>query len=132
MILTVVRDYFKSGCTRGKLYLDGQFECFTLEDTVRIGPKVPGQTAIPVGAYKLIVNESPRFKRRLPLLVNVPGFEGIRIHPGNTAKDTEGCLLVGDRLGSESDIESSRTAFERLMAKIDGPDAHMIVILNHR
>ena len=80
--------------TIGRLEIDGQFFCNTLEDPVR-DEKIAGKTAIPEGTYEVIVNRSPRFKRDLPLLLDVPNFEGIRIHRGNTAKDTSGCILVG-------------------------------------
>lgn len=85
--------------TIGKLSIDGTYFCDTLEDPVRDltrEPKMPGNTAIPAGTYKVIVNQSPRFKRLLPRLLNVPYFEGILIHRGNTAKDTSGCILVGE------------------------------------
>ena len=77
------------------MYLDGRFGVLHLEDVVRQGEKVPGQTAIPEGIYTVQITFSNRFKRDLPLLLNVPNFEGIRIHPGNTDADTEGCILVG-------------------------------------
>lgn len=84
--------------TIGKLYIDNMYICDTLEDRVRdlsAGPKIPGETAIPAGRYQIRLSESSRFKRALPELLNVPGFTGIRIHGGNTAADTEGCILVG-------------------------------------
>lgn len=105
------------GCTIGSLSIDGDWECWTLEDEIRLGAKVPGQTAIPPGTYSVDITPSPRFNRDLPLLLNVPGFEGIRIHPGNTSADTEGCLLVGaDRFALS--IGRSRVAFAFLFAKL--------------
>ena len=93
--------------TQGELYVDGKFECYTMEDVVRDnGVKVAGKTAIPIGTYVLRVTFSNRFQKMLPLLENVPGFEGVRIHTGNTALDTEGCILVGRKLGSECILES--------------------------
>ena len=80
--------------TIGRLYIDDKFFCNTLEDAVR-EEKIAGKTAIPEGIYNVVVNRSPKFKRDLPLLLDVPNFEGIRIHRGNTAKDTSGCILVG-------------------------------------
>ena len=103
--------------TIGRLAVDGVDFCWTLEDVVRTGPKVYGQTAIPTGTYAVQLTMSPRFKRVLPLLLNVPGFEGVRIHPGNTAADTEGCILVG--LGHADDrITDSRAAFDALFARL--------------
>ena len=112
------------GCTIGQLFVDGAEECFTLEDEVRekdgmpVGMwKIKGQTAIPRGTYNVIITMSNRFKRELPLLENVPGFEGIRIHPGNTSEDTEGCILVG-RGKTDKTVTESRIAFNALFAKI--------------
>lgn len=104
--------------TIGALSIDGEFECWSVEDTVRPpGVKVPGKTAIPPGVYPIEITFSQRFQRDLPLLVGVPNFTGIRIHPGNTAADTEGCILPGqDRLGKS--VGHSRDAFDRLFAKI--------------
>lgn len=91
----VKRIFMCSEYTIGKLYIDGAYFCDTLEDTVRAGEKVYGKTAIPAGTYKVKMTWSPRFKRYLPELLNVPNFSGVRIHSGNTATDTEGCLLLG-------------------------------------
>lgn len=93
--LTLKRTYPLDNYTIGELYIEGEYYCDTLEDTVR-EEKIAGKTAIPYGKYEVIVNRSPRFKRDLPLLLDVPNFEGIRIHRGNTDKDTSGCILVGE------------------------------------
>lgn len=93
--------------TIGRMYLDGKYFCDTLEDTDRNisqstpldtikKVKLPNNTAIPTGTYKVIVNVSPKFKRLLPRLLNVPGFDGVLIHRGNTDKDTSGCILIGE------------------------------------
>lgn len=99
MKLLLERRYKKPGYTVGRLYVDGMFFCDTLEDRVRElsrEKKIAGETAIPAGCYEVIVNISPKFKRKLPRLLNVPGFEGILIHRGNTPEDTAGCILVGE------------------------------------
>ena len=104
--------------TIGEMLVDDKFECFTLEDTVRVlGVKVLGQTAIPKGTYAIDVTMSTRFKRMLPLLLNVPEFDGIRIHPGNTAADTSGCILVG-RSRLLTSVGQSIAAFAPLFEKI--------------
>lgn len=109
MEIKVIRKWMKQSYTMGRMYIDDNFFCGTLEDVVRDlndynhdgdyddpgEGKIYGETAIPCGRYKVIVNESPKFKKRLPLLLDVPGFEGIRIHSGNSAKDSYGCILVG-------------------------------------
>ena len=107
MKLKLQRIARKATYTIGKLYIDDKYFCDTLEDTDRLlkqsdslslikSKKIPGQTAIPTGTYKVIVNKSPKFGRLLPRLLNVPGFEGILIHRGNTDKDTSGCIIVGE------------------------------------
>ncbi len=118
MELVLQRQPSTDGATLGELLVDGQHQCWTLEDVVRPdGEKVPGQTAIPAGRYKVIVTFSNRFQVQMPLLVGVPGFEGVRIHPGNTAADTEGCLLVGMTKGGNT-VGSSRLAYEALFPRI--------------
>lgn len=128
MKLVLKRQGSTEESTIGELYVDGVLECYTLEDVVRSGSKVYGQTAIPVGTYEVIITMSPRFKRKLPLLVKVPGYEGIRIHPGNTANDTEGCILVGTGHTSNM-VTDSRTAFNKLFAKLEKADKIEITIL---
>lgn len=105
-------------CTIGEMYIDGEFKCYTLEDVVRpANEKVFGETAIPYGRYRVTITHSNRFGRDLPLLNNVPNFSGVRIHPGNTAADTEGCILVG--LGkTENTVTQSRLAFTGVFAEI--------------
>ena len=101
MEVTLTRIAKRETYTIGRLAINGTYFCDTLEPTWRDigvgrpGRKVMGRTAIPEGRYPLVVTFSPRFKRWLPLLLHVPRFSGIRIHSGNTADDTEGCILPG-------------------------------------
>jgi hypothetical protein len=129
MILTLVRKTTNEFRTFGELLVEGVFQCYTLEDPIRnLGVKIPGQTAIPAGDYPIEVTMSPRFQRRLPLLLNVPGFEGVRIHAGNTEKDTEGCILVGaDR--TEDRLVASRVALNALMFKM--PDRGAVILVRN-
>lgn len=122
MNLLLRRYEFGGEQTFGKLYLNGAYECETLEDQDRNledgGAKVFGKTAIPRGKYIVIIDYSTRFKRDLPHVLNVPQFEGIRIHSGNTVEDTEGCILVGNtKVGNQ--VLQSRVAFNALMMKLD-------------
>ena len=124
MKLLLERNSCGPTCTIGSLYVDGAFECYTCEDAQRGTDsatvkewKVAGQTAIPYGTYNVVITPSARFKRDLPLLENVPGFEGIRIHPGNTAEDTEGCLLVGNTKGPTF-VGESKAAFAKLFHQL--------------
>jgi len=116
MLITIKRLYKTETSTIGELLIDGIFECFTLEDTER-DIKIKGETAIPKGSYKVIINQSNRFKKLLPLLLNVPNFEGVRIHPGNSNHDTEGCILVGQSR-NKNYIGQSRKAFDKLFKKM--------------
>lgn len=116
MDLKLVRKIFTEQSTVGELFVDGKFECFTLEDKVR-PVKIHGETAIPEGIYEVIINFSPRFKKQLPRLLNVPNFEGILIHPGNSAVNTDGCILVGTTK-SKDFIGNSRVAFKALFDKL--------------
>ena len=116
MKLTVKRKIKSANSTIGELYIDNIFQCYTLEDVER-KEKIVGKTAIPAGSYDVIINESNRFKRKLPLLMNVPNYAGVRIHPGNTAADTEGCILVGTTKAPDF-VGNSREAFTSLFEKM--------------
>jgi len=116
MKLKLTRIAKKPTYTIGKLYIDGKYFSDTLEDTVRpSGMKIPGQTAIPDGIYKVIMSMSNRFKRTLPEILNVPNFSGIRIHRGNTDKDTEGCILVGENKEVGKVLNSTQTEQELVL-----------------
>ena len=100
MELKVVRSVFNPKSTLGKLFINGEFFAFTCEDTVRnlngdCSKKIQNQTAIDPGRYEVALTFSNRFQKYLPLLLNVPCFDAIRLHGGNTAADSEGCILIG-------------------------------------
>ena len=116
MKIIVKRLHRTENSTIGELSIDGKFECYTLEDVER-KEKIKSETAIPIGTYKVEITLSNRFKRLLPILLNVPSFEGIRIHSGNNNHDTEGCILVGTTR-SEDFIGNSRVAFNKLFKKM--------------
>jgi hypothetical protein len=103
------RYIFTNNSTIGDLIINDDWFCFTLEDPVR-PVKIAGETAIPMGQYEVIVNFSNRFQRMMPLLLNVPHYDGVRIHPGNSASDTEGCILLGEQKGVDV-VSNSRAAF---------------------
>ena len=155
MQLHLLREPTRQGATLGALYVDGVWQCWTIEDALREvntqaahvaathgGPtldawvrswKVAGQTAIPAGTYPVTITYSPRFGRQLPLVGQVPGFEGIRIHPGNTIADTEGCILPGaDR--DRTRVLRSRVAFQVVYETIEGAlgrgEAVTLTVLN--
>jgi hypothetical protein len=128
MELELTRSAKTSKSTIGELTINGVFECFVLEDRDRglrqgmttselMALKVKTQTAIPTGRYEIVISFSDRFKKMLPLLLDVPAFAGIRIHPGNTDENTEGCLLTG-KTKSPDMVGNSRVAFTALFDKI--------------
>ena len=143
MDLTLKRIARRETYTIGHLYIDGKYFCDTIEDTdrglkqslpqsVNAAKKRKGVTAIPEGKYLVVMNvKSPKFSTRkqyewcggyLPRLVNVPAFDGVLIHIGNTAKDTEGCLLVGKNTQVGKVLDSTATfkeLYQRLKAAKD-------------
>jgi hypothetical protein len=128
MELKLVRKVFTETSTVSDLFVNDTFVCNVLEDVDRgltsdmslediKAVKVKTKTAIPYGTYTVVNTFSPRFQKYLPLLLNVPGFEGIRIHPGNTSVDTDGCLLPG-MYTSPNTVTNSRVTFAKLFATI--------------
>ena len=118
MLIEVKRLEFKDTHTVGKLYINGVYECFTLEDAVRNGTKVLGKTAIPIGTYKLIIDASTRFKQDMPHILDVPDFTGVRIHAGNTSADTDGCILLGTTWAGKDFIGNSKIAYKKFFDKL--------------
>jgi hypothetical protein len=133
MKLRLHRRFLGSDYTIGSLYIDGEYFCDTLEDVdrgltqaiqgiqnsefkIQNSLKVPHETAIPTGEYKVIVNLSPAKKRMLPRLLDVPGFSGILIHRGNTKNDSSGCILVGENKVKGKVINS--TLYEKRLIEI--------------
>jgi hypothetical protein len=102
MKIVVKRNQFLQGCTLGIMDIDGVRMGYTCEDVDRHleqgGTKIPGKTAIPRGTYPVIMSFSNRFQKALPELLDVALFDKIRIHGGNSAADTEGCILLGGTL----------------------------------
>lgn len=130
MEILVKRLYKNSAYTIGKMYIDGQYLCDTVEDCDRglkqsmtsqqiAVKKVYGKTAIPVGRYRVVLSYSNKFKKSLPLLNDVMCFSGVRIHSGNTAEDSLGCIIVGENK-IKGGVINSRATMERLMAKLRG------------
>ena len=119
MKLKLYRKFLGNKYTIGKLFVNDEYICDTLEDVVRSeNAKVYGETAIPYGVYGIVLTMSPRFKKILPLLLNVPHFEGVRIHTGNTEKDTEGCILVGYNK-VKGKVINSKIAFDKVMKYLE-------------
>lgn len=142
MELKLERRFPRDRYTIGKLYIDGKYFCDTLEDKDRgltsnmsvaqiCGVKIKGETAIPTGRYLVDMKTvSPRFgsraqyqfcKGRLPRLCNTPGYQGVLIHCGNTAKDTEGCILVGENK-ERGKVLNSKATFRKVYAKLKAAD----------
>lgn len=121
MQLKLNRIFKTNTFTIGELYINEKYVTDTLEDRVRPeGEKVYGKTAIPEGTYEVKLTHSPRFKKILPEILNVPNFSGIRIHTGNSSKDTEGCIIVGTWDGEKEDwVGSSKIAFDKLMSLLE-------------
>lgn len=127
MRLTLKRVQHRDRCTIGTLVVDGKAaeQLYTLEDKDReqFGSpvelwKIPGETAIPRGVYKIELRHSLHFNRTMPFLVGVPGFEGVMIHWGNTDRDVEGCIAVGEHWDGADHILESKAAFAQIWPKL--------------
>ena len=142
MRLTLKRIANKKDYCIGKLYINGKYFCDTLEDVDRglddsmteeeiRSIKVKRQTAIPVGIYTVLMTYSPKYQKIMPLINNVKGYSGIRIHSGNTSKDTDGCLLVGKNtvVGRLTD---SRNTFNALFKRLQQKGSNKITIEIYR
>jgi hypothetical protein len=123
MKLKVVREIKNDVCTIGSLFINDVFFCYTLEDKDRglkqsdsllfiQAKKIFGLTAIPSGFYKLTVNQSPKFKRMLPRILDIKGFSGVLLHRGNSANDSLGCILLGYKKGENSIFESTKAEID--------------------
>lgn len=142
MRLTLIRIANKPAYTIGKLYIDGCYYCDVLEDVDRgldddmkeseiLNKKIKGQTAIPTGIYPVKITYSPKYKKLMPLIDNVKGYQGIRIHSGNTHKDTEGCLLVGKNKEVGKVLESRKT-FNALYKILTETKEHIIIDIQRK
>lgn len=146
MNVTIWRKYRQKGFTIGRMYIDGEFFCHMLEDEDRgltqemeIGEiltrKLQGQTAIPVGHYKIVRQYSPRFKKVLPSIPNVKGFSGVRMHGGNSSKDTDGCPLFGeaDEKRIRDWVSNSQKWFKKFDTRlqVEGGTAELNIVWNY-
>lgn len=142
MRITLVRIANRPTYCIGKLYIDGVYFCDTIEDTDRglddkmteaeiLKKKIKGQTAIPTGVYPVYITWSPKYKKPMPLIENVKGYSGIRIHSGNTSKDTEGCLLVGKNKEVGKVLESRKT-YNALFQVLNTTDERIIIDIQRK
>ena len=142
MRITLIRIANRPTYCIGKLYIDGKWFCDTLEDTDRglddrmsleeiKKMKIKGETAIPTGIYQVLLTYSPKYKKIMPLINNVKGYSGIRIHSGNTHKDTEGCLLVGKNK-EVGKVLDSRITFNALFKKLNQTNGKIIIDIQRK
>lgn len=125
MKLKLKRKYFGDTFTEGKIFVNEGFECYTVEDRDRklediTNLKIPSSSAIPRGLYRVVISMSNRFKKELIEILDVPRFTGVRIHSGNSSKDSEGCIIVGSSNNRDDDdwVGGSKIAYDKLHAKV--------------
>lgn len=142
MKITLIRIANRPTYSIGKLYIDGVYECDVLEDTDRgLDDKMPleeiikkkkyGTTAIPSGVYEVQITYSPKYKKRMPLIMNVKGYSGVRIHSGNSAEDTLGCLLVGKNKEVGKVLES-RATYNKLFKILDSTSERITIEIKRK
>lgn len=142
MRLTLIRIANRPTYCIGKLYIDGKWFCDVIEDTDRglddsmtveeiLKKKVKGETAIPTGIYPVYLTYSPKYKKQMPLIDNVKGYSGIRIHSGNTSKDTEGCLIVGKNKEVGKVLESRKT-YDALYRRMVQTNSKIIIDIQRK
>lgn len=124
-MLTLVRYTRTDEAILGSLYLNGAFICYALENSAK---------AIPAGLYNVQNSKSPKFKRELPLLFssNVPQSRGIRIHRGNTAKDSQGCVLVGMGRSTEKSSVTESTNAEVMVTMLCRNESNIVIVDNYK
>jgi len=129
MEIKVERTWKRKGYAGGNMFINDKWFCFTIEDEDRGMTsnmsmaelkriKKYGITAIPTGRYEVIINFSNRFKQYMPLLLNVPNYEGVRIHVANSAKDVEGCIGIAMESSEDGFAGNSRAAYTKFMAEL--------------
>ena len=129
MKIELVRQQLADTFTLGEVFIDGVHFCYSVEDKVRPnGEKVHGETAIPAGTYDIAMTMSNRFKVVMPLLLNVKGFDGVRIHAGNTSADTEGCLILG-YVKTANGVAQSRVACAKIYDLLEHSSNNQITIV---
>lgn len=122
--LLLIRKHYSLDCTIGELFIIDRNNkttikvCNTLEDASTV-TKIKGESCIPTGKYDVQITMSNRFKKLLPLLIDVPNYAGVRIHKGNTEKDTEGCILVGMQTDGKTRIWNCQPALDAVMRLIE-------------
>jgi hypothetical protein len=119
MEILIKRLHYTLKTTISAVYIDGKYFCDCLEDRVRT-TKVYGKTAIPAGRYQVIWNKSNRFKIKMPLLLDIQGFSGVRIHVGNKNEDTDGCCIFGSYDAKTPDwVSNSRVAINKFYPLVE-------------
>lgn len=142
MRITLIRIANRPTYCIGKLYVDGVYQCDTIEDTDRgldnkmtvseiLKKKVKGETAIPTGVYPVYITWSPKYKKPMPLIDEVKGYSGIRIHSGNTSKDTEGCLIVGKNKEVGKVLDSRKT-YNALFKILNETDERILIDIQRK